>query len=116
MYILGVGMGNFDPKSTPLTTSSNPQRRDVQIVPANGYLVWQADANNPGSWIFHCHIAWHLSAGLAIQVLENLNAVSKLNVPQSSQQLCQSWNSYTTAVGGQSSGGGDEYQQVDSGL
>ncbi|RBR15613.1 uncharacterized protein FIESC28_07254 [Fusarium coffeatum] len=48
----------------------NPPRRDVALIPAGGYLVVAFKADNPGSWLFHCHIAWHASSGLAIQILE----------------------------------------------
>jgi FtsP/CotA-like multicopper oxidase with cupredoxin domain len=26
------------------------------------------DANNPGTWMLHCHNAWHLQAGMATTV------------------------------------------------
>jgi hypothetical protein len=66
MYILAVGEGTWDGK---IVNPDNPQRRDVQQVPPNGYLVVQIDADNPGVWPFHCHIAWHSSSGLYINVL-----------------------------------------------
>ncbi|KAJ7753069.1 hypothetical protein DFH07DRAFT_960296 [Mycena maculata] len=28
------------------------------------------NANNPGTWFFHCHIEWHLEAGLTVQLIE----------------------------------------------
>lgn len=35
-YILAVGTGEWDGS---IANPSNPQRRDVQIMPAGGYLV-----------------------------------------------------------------------------
>ncbi len=28
-------------------------------------MAIQFDANNPGKWIFHCHIDWHPATGMA---------------------------------------------------
>ena len=35
-----------------------------------GHLVIQFEANNPGAWSYHCHIAWHASMGLNVAILE----------------------------------------------
>ncbi|KAK0472802.1 Fet3 protein [Armillaria novae-zelandiae] len=48
----------------------NPMRRDTFDVPAGGSLTLRIVADNPGAWIMHCHIEWHLEAGLAIQLIE----------------------------------------------
>lgn len=57
----------------PSTNDSFPQyppRRDTFILPPQGYLVLRFVADNPGVWLFHCHIDWHLSQGLAMQLVE----------------------------------------------
>jgi hypothetical protein len=41
----------------------NPPRRDVALLPMNGFLVIAFKADNPGSWLMHCHIVWHASGG-----------------------------------------------------
>ena len=51
--------------------TDNPPRRDVALLPENGYLVIAFKADNPGTWLLHCHIAWHASSGLGLQILEN---------------------------------------------
>ena len=52
-FVLNVGgPGVWD--GTTIINPNNPQRRDVQIVPAGGFMVWQATADNPGAWPFHC--------------------------------------------------------------
>ena len=66
MYVLNEGTGSWDGS---IVNSGNPQRRDVQLLPPNGYIVVQYDAVNAGVWPFHCHIAWHVSAGLYINLL-----------------------------------------------
>lgn len=53
MYVLAAGTGTWD---GTITNPNNPQRRDVQQVQANGYIVIQFDPTHAGFWPFHCHI------------------------------------------------------------
>jgi FtsP/CotA-like multicopper oxidase with cupredoxin domain len=39
--------------------------RDTLLVPGNTSVTVEFDANNPGLWFVHCHILWHLDAGMA---------------------------------------------------
>lgn len=52
-FVLASGSGTYLDSDAVLQTE-NPPRRDVQMLPAAGYLViaWQAD--NPGVWLAHC--------------------------------------------------------------
>jgi iron transport multicopper oxidase len=50
--------------------SSIPVRRDTIMVQQGGYAVIRFRANNPGVWLFHCHIEWHVSAGLTATMIE----------------------------------------------
>lgn len=38
--------------------------RDTVLVRPNGRVVLAFDANNPGWWAFHCHLLYHLDAGM----------------------------------------------------
>lgn len=38
--------------------------RDTETIELNSYIVLRFVVNNPGCWILHCHIDWHLAAGL----------------------------------------------------
>jgi FtsP/CotA-like multicopper oxidase with cupredoxin domain len=38
--------------------------RDTVLVPPGGRVVVVLDANNPGLWAFHCHLLYHLDAGM----------------------------------------------------
>jgi FtsP/CotA-like multicopper oxidase with cupredoxin domain len=38
--------------------------RDTVLVPPNRRVVISFDANNPGLWAFHCHLLYHLDAGM----------------------------------------------------
>jgi FtsP/CotA-like multicopper oxidase with cupredoxin domain len=42
--------------------------RDTVLVPGNTTVTVAFDANNPGLWFVHCHILWHLEAGMATLV------------------------------------------------
>ncbi|KAJ6481559.1 laccase [Mycena vitilis] len=50
----------------------NPPRRDVIGVEAGGVVI-RFRADNPGPWFLHCHIDWHLEAGLAVVFAEAPN-------------------------------------------
>jgi FtsP/CotA-like multicopper oxidase with cupredoxin domain len=42
--------------------------RDTVLVPGLTSVTVEFDANNPGLWYVHCHILWHLDAGMAALV------------------------------------------------
>jgi FtsP/CotA-like multicopper oxidase with cupredoxin domain len=42
--------------------------RDTVLVPPATSVTVAFDANNPGIWYLHCHILWHLAAGMATLV------------------------------------------------
>ncbi|KAJ7866987.1 laccase 17, partial [Mycena olivaceomarginata] len=48
----------------------NPPRRDVIGVDSGGVII-RFRADNPGPWFLHCHIDWHLEAGLAVVFAES---------------------------------------------
>jgi FtsP/CotA-like multicopper oxidase with cupredoxin domain len=106
MFVLHQGPGDWDGVS--ITNPDNPQRRDVQLLPPNGHIVWQINADNPGVWPFHCHIAWHVSAGLYANILERPADIEKdISVPMVMAQTCRDWAAYTKT---------DVVDQIDSGL
>lgn len=111
--VLAEGTGIWD---GTITHQQNTQRRDVQIIRPGGsftdktqagYIVLQYSADNPGVWPFHCHIAWHVSAGLYINTVESVNLLEKRNIPQSVLQTCTDWGVYSH---------NNVVDQIDSGL
>jgi FtsP/CotA-like multicopper oxidase with cupredoxin domain len=38
--------------------------RDTVLVPAGSAVAIQFDADNPGTWAFHCHHLYHMNAGM----------------------------------------------------
>ncbi|PLB47569.1 hypothetical protein P170DRAFT_476255 [Aspergillus steynii IBT 23096] len=79
----------------------NPPRRDVVLLPKNGFIVIAFKTDNPGPWVLHCHIAWHASAGLAFQALEEVDKFQdriKHGTPQWQKtqlhKTCKDWNTW----------------------
>jgi FtsP/CotA-like multicopper oxidase with cupredoxin domain len=46
----------------------NGALRDTVLVPPKTSVTVAFDANNPGTWYVHCHVLWHLAAGMATLV------------------------------------------------
>ncbi|KAF2230951.1 multicopper oxidase [Viridothelium virens] len=106
-YVLGNGTGVFDKAvDTPNLNFVNPTRRDVTFLPGGGWLVIAFPADNPGAWLMHCHIAWHVSEGLGVQFLESKNTIP---LPDANwNKTCTNWANYYN--------GNPVYLKDDSGL
>ncbi|KFY98451.1 hypothetical protein V500_01661, partial [Pseudogymnoascus sp. VKM F-4518 (FW-2643)] len=81
-WVVAEGVGEWD---GVVTNPKNPQRRDTHLIdwgyPSPGkpsYVVIDFLANNPGVWPFHCHVAWHVSDGLSMNVMVGYNPYSLL--------------------------------------
>ncbi|PBK95999.1 Cu-oxidase-domain-containing protein [Armillaria gallica] len=73
----------------------NPVRRDVVNIGVTGDNVTiRFTTDNPGPWFLHCHIDWHLEAGLAVifaEATENWN--STIDPTDQWDQLCSIYDS-----------------------
>lgn len=89
-YILGSGTGTFQPGQTLDLTQefNNPMRRDVFTLPGKGWTVIRVVLDNPGIWIFHCHIAWHMEVGFATQFNVLPDQLALQQVDQKAQSFC----------------------------
>ncbi|KAH8204968.1 hypothetical protein TruAng_000851 [Truncatella angustata] len=73
----------------------NPPRRDVAMLPGGGFLAIAFKPDNPGAWLLHCHIAWHASSGLALQVLIRPKDMPHyLGDLKETHRVCEEWRSY----------------------
>ncbi|XP_026666521.1 laccase-1-like isoform X2 [Ceratina calcarata] len=63
--------------------------KDTVTVPDGGYTILRFHANNPGYWLFHCHIEFHAEVGMSLifKVGENEDM---LPVPQNFP-TCGNW-------------------------
>lgn len=85
-YIIGQGIGAFNFSSVAAAAAVipqnfnliNPPLRDGFTIPgATGNATWMAiryEVVNPGAFIMHCHIQTHLSGGMAIVMLDGVDA------------------------------------------
>ncbi|KAI2954772.1 CAZyme family AA1 [Aspergillus niger] len=96
-WVLAQGRGTWD---GVVTNPKNPQRRDTHIIqpgtedsPAYVVLEWQA--NNPGVWPLHCHMSWHVSVGLLLNVVERPDDIERLPIPESMAQTCRDWTAFS---------------------
>lgn len=55
----------------------------------------------------HCHIAWHTSEGLAVQVLERESEIAALLDSDALTSTCDAWDTYAAA---------DDIVQDDAGI
>ncbi|CAG8453050.1 6648_t:CDS:2 [Diversispora eburnea] len=81
-WILGWGKKDEKLEYDKLNTI-NPIQRDTTTMPADGWIVLRFVADNPGIWACHCHMEWHLGAGLLVQFVELPEIIKTLNPPKS---------------------------------
>ncbi|BGP10757.1 ferroxidase fet3 [Rhodotorula toruloides] len=89
---LAMDVTSDDPALNPPHTlgAKNPMRRDTIIIPAGGAVNLAVRADNPGAWIFHCHIQWHMEAGLAVVfMVDPLGAQQSMTIPQVMVDQCK---------------------------
>lgn len=53
---LGKGSGQFSDVGISALDFDNPTRRDTAMLPSGGWLAVAFTTDNPGAWVFHCHI------------------------------------------------------------
>ncbi|KAH8671175.1 iron transport multicopper oxidase fet3 precursor [Xylariales sp. PMI_506] len=66
----------------------NPPKRDVVAVDANSYARLRFVANNPGIFLFHCHIEWHVEMGLTATLIEAPEKLHNYAIPQDHLDAC----------------------------
>ncbi|KAF9461144.1 laccase I precursor [Collybia nuda] len=68
----------------------NPVRRDtVNTGLAGDNVTIRFVTDNAGPWFLHCHIDWHLEAGMAVVFAENIPDTPRNNpVPEAWKDLC----------------------------
>ncbi|KAK6609370.1 multicopper oxidase [Botrytis cinerea] len=83
--------GTFDSTNTTETSyPAVPMRRDTVVLRPTGYLVLRFQSDNPGVWLFHCHIEWHVDQGLIATMIEApLELQKSLTIPENHIAVCQ---------------------------
>jgi iron transport multicopper oxidase len=67
-----------------------PMRRDTILMMADGSVTIRFVADNPGINLFHCHLEWHVEAGLTATFIEAPTELQakKLYIPVSHRDVC----------------------------
>ncbi|KAK7221715.1 hypothetical protein V2G26_009718 [Clonostachys chloroleuca] len=70
-----------------------PMRRDTLVIYPSGNVVLRFRADNPGVWLFHCHIEWHVVSGLIATFVESpLDLQKTITIPEDHLDICQKQN------------------------
>ena len=81
--------GQF-PGTYMANVSATPIRRDTIMLNRNSWSVWRFRADNPGVWLFHCHIEYHISSGLMATMVEAPDRLQgNLTIPADHIQACK---------------------------
>ena len=80
----GTWDGKYD-----ANVSSYPVRRDTVMLNKNSSSVWRFKADNPGVWLFHCHIEYHITSGLVATIVEAPDHLGNLTIPRDHIAACQ---------------------------
>jgi hypothetical protein len=84
---LGEGDGSYISGVSQLNTI-NPPRRDTLTIPGYGWIAIRFITDNPGLWAFHCHIGWHMAAGLLMQFASLPSQIQQLQIPSYLSNQC----------------------------
>ncbi|RVW37424.1 Laccase-21 [Vitis vinifera] len=65
-FVVGMGFGNFDPVADPKGYNLvDPPEQNTVRVPKNGWVAIRLRVDNPGVWLWHCHLDRHFTWGMA---------------------------------------------------
>ncbi|KAI9327148.1 laccase-1 precursor [Zopfochytrium polystomum] len=96
-FVLSRGPGNFSGNFSDFTTMNLP-RRDVVVLPSKGHVAVAFPLDNPGTWLMHCHIAFHASEGLSLQFVERHDEIRGNDaVDDGWRETCEAWKAYTSS-------------------
>ncbi|KAI0009965.1 putative ferroxidase [Xylariaceae sp. FL0662B] len=69
--------------------NQTPPTRDTVEIYANSYAVLRLVANNPGVFLLHCHIEWHVDMGLSATLIEAPEKLINYKIPQDHIDACK---------------------------
>lgn len=73
---------------TSTLNKTNPMRRDTLVIQNLGHAVIRFETDNPGVWAFHCHISWHMAAGLLLTITDLPGEIANMQIPEEIKGLC----------------------------
>lgn len=75
--------------SSPTPPPQFPASKDVVTIQGASYAVLRFRADNPGVWLFHCHIEWHVEMGLTATFIETPARLRNLTFPADQLEACR---------------------------
>ena len=84
-YMIGAGIGDFNFTNTadaitagyPINLQNPPYVDGFTSIPAEGnntWMIFRYQVTNPGAWLLHCHVQSHFSGGMAVAILDGIDA------------------------------------------
>ena len=78
-WVLAYGDGKFDPeRDTARFNLRDPVMKNTVALHPKGWTAVRFVADNPGVWLFHCHIEAHVYMGMAVVFEEGVDKVGRL--------------------------------------
>eukprot|EP00253_Pinus_taeda_P003257 PITA_03257 len=78
-WVLGYGDGVFDPLEDPKKYNLvNPPLRNTVALFPYGWTALRFRADNPGVWVFHCHLEAHFFMGMGVMFAEGIEKLGRL--------------------------------------
>ncbi|KAJ1795452.1 ferroxidase fet3 [Coemansia sp. RSA 2399] len=66
-----------------------PVKRDTMVIPEYNYIKIRVRADNPGIWMFHCHLDIHFAMGMAFAIVEAPDVLQRtMEVPREMLEFC----------------------------
>ncbi|KAL5872427.1 hypothetical protein ACKVWC_008059 [Pyricularia oryzae] len=94
-WIMATGDSGFDWNkynseimSSTGDSLANVTKRDTLTIKPYAWALIRFVADNPGLWAFHCHMSWHMEAGLMMQFMSGAKGLEKLHIPDDVANLC----------------------------
>jgi len=105
-WVLGTGAiddGNYNATKYNLTLTG--AKRDTFLIQEQSWAVIRFVADNPGVWLFHCHIDWHGLSGMAVTFIEARERfVRDVKLTHEAKRICELWRSGSSSSSGSNLG------------
>ncbi|KAJ2777841.1 ferroxidase fet3 [Coemansia javaensis] len=88
-FIMVRGTNDDNPANRLTANDQYPMRRDTITIPPNQHAIVRFRADNPGVWLFHCHMEFHNEQGLALTFIEApFRLVNNTTLPAQYKRNC----------------------------
>ena len=78
-WVLGYGEGRFEPgRDEAGFNLRDPVMKNTVALHPMGWTAVRFVADNPGVWLFHCHIEAHVYMGMGVVFEEGVHKVGRL--------------------------------------